>query len=210
MRINFDMDGTIANLYGVENWLEMLIAHDETPYANAKPLINLSLLARYLNKIQRKGVEIGVISWLSKNSNDDYDERVTNAKLRWLKKHLPSVNWDNIVVVPYGTPKENYALTENDILFDDEEQNRNNWKGFAYTETEIFTVLKSIAVQTSFLPKVEVKYLPLFGNAAWARAKIFSVFLEKTLDKPTQLWYYNYRKKKGEKNYGNFYYFSTY
>ena len=146
MRINFDMDGTIANLYGVENWLEMLIAHDETPYANAKPLINLSLLARYLNKIQRKGVEIGVISWLSKNSNDDYDERVTNAKLRWLKKHLPSVNWDNIVVVHYGTPKENYALTENDILFDDEEQNRNNWKGFAYTETEIFTVLKSIAV----------------------------------------------------------------
>jgi len=145
MRINFDMDGTIANLYGVENWLEMLIAHDETPYANAKPLVNLSLLARYLNKIQRKGVEIGVISWLSKNSNEDYDERVTNAKLRWLKKHLPSVNWDNIVVVPYGTPKENYALTENDILFDDEEQNRNNWKGFAYTETEIFQVLKSIA-----------------------------------------------------------------
>ena len=65
--------------------------------------------------------------------------------MRWLKKHLPSVKWDSVVVVPYGTPKENYALTENDILFDDEEQNRNNWKGFAYTETEIFTVLKSIA-----------------------------------------------------------------
>ena len=145
MRINFDMDGTIANLYGVENWLEMLIAHDETPYANAKPLVNLSLLARYLNKIQKKGVEIGVISWLSKTSNADYDEKVTNAKMRWLKKHLPSVKWDSVVVVPYGTPKENYALTENDILFDDEEQNRNNWKGFAYTETEIFTVLKSIA-----------------------------------------------------------------
>jgi len=146
MRINFDLDGTIANLYGVENWLEMLIAKDETPYREAKPLVNLSRLARYLNKIQRMGVEIGVISWLAKNSTDEYDERVTNAKLRWLKKHLPSVKWNSIVVVPYGTPKENYALTENDILFDDEEQNRNNWKGFAYTETEIFTVLKSIAV----------------------------------------------------------------
>ena len=43
-RINFDMDGTIANLYGVENWLEMLMAEDETPYAIAKPLVNLSLL----------------------------------------------------------------------------------------------------------------------------------------------------------------------
>jgi len=153
MRINFDMDGTIANLYGVENWLEMLIANDETPYTNAKPLVNLSLLARYLNKVQKKGVEIGVISWLSKNSNDDYNERVTNAKLRWLKKHLPSVKWDNIVIVPYGTPKENYALTENDILFDDEEPNRKNWKGFAYKETEIFQVLKSIDLLS---PKVEV------------------------------------------------------
>ena len=28
MRICFDMDGTIANLYGVENWLEYLIAED--------------------------------------------------------------------------------------------------------------------------------------------------------------------------------------
>ena len=145
MRINFDLDGTIANLYGVEGWLEMLIANDETPYAIAKPLINLSLLARYLNKIQRMGVEIGVISWLSKNSNTHYDTKVTNAKIKWLAKHLPSVKWDNVEIVPYGTPKERYCFTENDILFDDEEQNRNNWKGFAYKETEIFTVLKSIA-----------------------------------------------------------------
>lgn len=145
MRINFDMDGTIANLYGVENWLEMLIANDETPYAIAKALVNLSLLARYLNKIQKKGIEIAVISWLSKNSTKEYDEKVTNAKLNWLAKHLPSVNWDNVEIVPYGTPKERFCFTENDILFDDEEQNRNNWKGFAYKETEIFTVLKSIA-----------------------------------------------------------------
>ena len=145
MRINFDMDGTIANLYGVENWLEMLIAKDETPYAIAKALVNLSLLARYLNKIQKKGIEIAVISWLSKNSTKEYDKKVTNAKLNWLAKHLPSVNWDNVEIVPYGTPKERFCFTENDILFDDEEQNRNNWKGFAYKETEIFTVLKSIA-----------------------------------------------------------------
>ena len=29
--INFDMDGTIADLYGVENWLEYLIAGDTFP-----------------------------------------------------------------------------------------------------------------------------------------------------------------------------------
>lgn len=144
MRINFDMDGTIANLYGVENWLEMLIAKDATPYAVAKPLVNLSRLARYLNKIQKMGIEIGVISWLAKNSTAEYDELVTQAKREWLAKHLPSVRWDNVEIVPYGTPKENFCLTENDILFDDEEQNRKNWKGMAYTEMEIFTTLKCV------------------------------------------------------------------
>ena len=32
----FDMDGTIANLYGVENWLPKLRAHDASPYADAE------------------------------------------------------------------------------------------------------------------------------------------------------------------------------
>lgn len=146
MRINFDMDGTIANLYGVENWLEMLIANDETPYAEAKPLVNLSRLARYLNKIQKMGVEIGIISWLSKNSNKEYDTKVIKAKREWLAKHLPSVRWDTIEIVPYGTPKENFCKTENDILFDDEEPNRKNWTGRAFTELEIFTTLKSVAL----------------------------------------------------------------
>ena len=37
--INFDMDGTIADLYGVENWLEHLINGNTFPYEMAKPLI---------------------------------------------------------------------------------------------------------------------------------------------------------------------------
>ena len=37
--INFDMDGTIADLYGVENWLDYLIAGDVFPYENADPLL---------------------------------------------------------------------------------------------------------------------------------------------------------------------------
>ena len=53
--INFDMDGTIADLYGVENWLEYLIAENNFPYANAKPLLHLSTLARKLNTLQRNG-----------------------------------------------------------------------------------------------------------------------------------------------------------
>ena len=34
--ICFDMDGTIADLYAVDNWLAKLRAEDETPYQEAK------------------------------------------------------------------------------------------------------------------------------------------------------------------------------
>lgn len=142
--INFDMDGTIADLYGVENWLEYLIAEDPFPYASAKPLLHLATLARKLNALQRSGYNLAVISWLSKSGTDDYNRIVTEAKMAWLKKHLPSVHWDKIIIVPYGTPKQNYCENPLDILFDDEERNRNNWTGRAYDVMNILEILKEI------------------------------------------------------------------
>lgn len=141
--IFFDMDGTIADLYGVENWLEYLINNDEYPYANARPLVNLNSLARILNRLQKSGYHIGIISWLSKNSNNEYDEKVTAAKIKWLKKHLASVQFDEINIVNYGTPKETFN-NNNDILFDDEEPNRNNWTGRAFNVNNIIEILKSL------------------------------------------------------------------
>lgn len=145
MMIWFDMDGTIADLYGVENWLSYLIDGDTLPYEVARPLVRLSALARILNNLQRKGYRIGIISWLSKNGNADYNERVTNAKMHWIKKHLASVKFDEIHIVKYGTYKETFAKTNDDILFDDELNNRKYWTGRAFDETEIFKILKSLA-----------------------------------------------------------------
>lgn len=142
--IFFDMDGTIADLYGVENWLDYLINSDPSPYKNAKPLLNLNSLARILNRLQRTGYHIGIISWLSKNSTESYDEAVMQAKKAWLNKHLASVRFDEIHIVSYGTPKENFAHNEQDILFDDEEKNRLNWAGKAYNVESILEILKGI------------------------------------------------------------------
>ena len=143
--IYFDMDGTIANLYGVDGWLDMLIAKDETPYAIAKPMVRLSSLARILNKLQKNGFTIGIVSWLAKNSTNEYDERVANAKREWLAKHLKSVQFDEIHIVPYGTPKETIVNIPNGILFDDEKRNRDNWIGTSYDETNIIETLKTVA-----------------------------------------------------------------
>jgi len=143
MTIWFDMDGTIADLYGVENWLPMLRASDPAPYMLAKPLVRLSALARVLNRLQAEGYEIGVISWLSKTGTPRYNAEVTAAKYAWLAKHLPSVDFDEIHIVPYGTPKQIFAKP-NDILFDDEERNRNDWTGTAFDVNDIMGVLKNL------------------------------------------------------------------
>lgn len=142
--IFFDMDGTIADLYGVENWLDYLIASDALPYEIARPLIRLNALARILNRLQKQGYKIGIISWLAKNSDTAYDEKVTKAKKEWLKKHLASVNFDEIHIVDYGTPKQTFAKTDDDILFDDEERNRKDWTGKAFDVNEIIKILKGI------------------------------------------------------------------
>lgn len=142
--IFFDMDGTIADFYGVENWLNYLIASDTLPYEIAKPLVKLNSLARILNRLQRNGYKIGIISWLSKNGTDTYNDAVTETKKNWLKKHLASVEFDEIHIVKYGTPKQMFAKTKNDILFDDEEKNRNNWTGKAFDVNAIIEILKGM------------------------------------------------------------------
>ena len=140
--IFFDMDGTIADLYGVENWLDYLLAEDAFPYEKAKALLNLQALARVLNRLQREGFRVEIVSWLSKNSTENYDRAVTLAKMNWLSVHLHSVSFDKINIVSYGTCKDTFRHTENDILFDDEERNRNEWGGVAFDVHNIIETLK--------------------------------------------------------------------
>ena len=143
--IYFDMDGTLTDLYGVTNWLEYLINEDVFPYEAAKPLLRLCTLARLLNRLQREGYKIGIISWLSKNGSNEYHEKVTAAKEKWLKTHLKSVKFDEVHIVKYGTNKDNFRHTDKDLIFDDEEKNRKNWGGQAYDVHNILEILKGIS-----------------------------------------------------------------
>ena len=137
-KIYFDMDGTIADLYGVQGWLEDLIAGETRPYAEAKPMVNMSRLARRLNTLQRAGYEIGIISWLSKNGTDEYNRQVTETKIAWLRAHLASVEFNEIHIVKYGTPKQTLGKG---FLFDDELPNREKWGEGAYEPKDIFEIL---------------------------------------------------------------------
>ena len=143
--IYFDMDGTIADLYTVKDWLPKLQREDATPYAEAKPMLKLNVLARKLNTLQRNGYKLGIVSWLCKGGSYKYNKQVTATKQKWLDTHLKSVNWDEIHIVKYGTPKHKIVNNPQGILFDDEEQNRKAWTGTAYDEKEILKVLKNVS-----------------------------------------------------------------
>lgn len=154
MAINFDMDGTIADFYGVEGWLDYLEANDPTPYLVARPLVNMSALARRIHRFQNLGVKVNIVTWVSKNADPEFEAIIAAAKRAWLKKHIPSVEWDAIIVLPYGTRKADYC---SGILFDDEERNRDDWGENAYDVDNIGKVLTELykqAVRESLLDEL--------------------------------------------------------
>ena len=144
--IYFDMDGTLADLYGVEDWLDKLNAYDASPYTEATVLLNMQALAHRLNRLQRLGYTIGIISWLSKGEHTAYDVEVAEAKMEWLTKHLGSVKWDEIHIVAYGKKKHLTAQVKGGYLFDDNEGVRRAWiknnpEGWAFDVTDILGTL---------------------------------------------------------------------
>lgn len=145
MIIAFDMDGTLADLYGVKGWLADLLAEKTDPYERAKPLVNLSVFARTVHKLQARGYRFAVVSCTSKGGSEVYKKRIAVAKQKWLKQHLPSVQWDEIFIIDYDTPKVS-VVNEPSILFDDEERHRKAWNGIAYDEKEILKRLKALLV----------------------------------------------------------------
>ena len=92
----FDMDGTIADLYGVTDWLKSLQNNDPSPYYNANPLYDMDVLTDLLDALKSLGWRIVVTTWLAKGSNAKYDKMVREAKLAWLDKyHFPYDEIDN-------------------------------------------------------------------------------------------------------------------
>ncbi len=73
---------------------------------------------------------------------DAKQESIDNIlDVAWLKKHLRSVHWDNLMIVKYGTPKN--TLSEG-YLFDDEARNRELWGEGANDVQEMVAALREL------------------------------------------------------------------
>ena len=126
--ICFDMDGTIADLYNVPNWLPKLRAEDASPYEDAAPIYDMDKLNEICAMLQQAGYEIRVITWLSMNSSEEYKDAVRTAKRNWLDKW--GFIYDHFHGVQYGATKadsvRNYVESDA-ILIDDSAKVRNGW-----------------------------------------------------------------------------------
>ena len=143
----FDMDGTIANLYGVENWLNDLRNEKVDPYVNAEPLYNMEEMAKVLADCKANGWTIAVTTWLAKDASKEYDKKVAKAKKNWLIKHSFPV--DEIHCLKYGRTKANATRKKADfqILIDDNKKVRDGWTlgTTVNAEYDIMNFLKSLA-----------------------------------------------------------------
>lgn len=125
--ICFDMDGTIADLYGVDDWEPKLREENPSPYLEAEPMWDMKELRKILLRLIEQGWEIRVITWLSKNSTEHYKHIVREAKNFWLQKYnFPA---EKCHMIEYGRTKADCVRREAEIaiLIDDNAKVRNGW-----------------------------------------------------------------------------------
>ena len=148
--ICLDMDGTVADLYAVNGWEPMLRAEDTTPYEAAEPMWDMAELAEVLMMLQMAQIEIRVITWLGKQSTEDFKERSRTAKREWLERYgLPI---DHFHGVQYGATKADsirkyLAEDETAILVDDSAKVRAGWnvgETIDPTAVNLIEVLRSL------------------------------------------------------------------
>ena len=148
--ICFDMDGTIADLYGVKNWHTKLQNSNPQPYKVAKPMWDMNELREVLIALQQRGIEIRVITWLAMDSNELYKKMVRQAKIEWLTK--VGFPLDHFHAQTYGTTKANavrgaLAVGETAILIDDNDKVRKGWhlgETIDPTTENIIEILKAL------------------------------------------------------------------
>lgn len=129
LTIWLDMDGTIADLYGVDNWLENLQSENVEPYKKAKTLYNENELADLFRELSKK-FNLGIISWAAKNASADYLTKIRKSKIEWLKNKGLLNFLDMVYITEYGRNKSDFCkmFSESGILVDDDDKNLQEWE----------------------------------------------------------------------------------
>lgn len=146
----FDMDGTIADLYGVTNWLEYLHNENTAPYWEADPMIDMEMLGNLLKELRSLGWKIAVTSWTAKGGSKEYNKQVAFTKKAWLRMH--NFPYDELHFVKYGTTKANCTRGKADfqILVDDNDKILEGWSLGAVIKADENLFAKLLSLKSLF------------------------------------------------------------
>ena len=103
------MDGTIANLYGIKDWLPRLRNNDPTIFLECDPIIK-------------------ILSMTPKDASKEYCKNVAEQKNFWLNTYFPRLT--KRIYRAYGHNK-NLKNSWKAILIDDSAPIRKSWNGKA-------------------------------------------------------------------------------
>lgn len=126
-KIYFDMDGTVYNLYGIENWLQMLRNEERGAFTLGCALVDMVRLKEICLKLIGKGYQIGIITWLPMGASQEYMQICVEEKYLWVRNNMPYVS--EFYAQEYGTPKQ-YAPARRAAemwLVDDSKEVREMW-----------------------------------------------------------------------------------
>lgn len=126
-KIYFDMDGTVADLYGEKNWLNNLRNEREGSFINLRPLIDMNELAMVCHQLMNLGYSFGVITWLPMGASYEFERVCEEEKRAWVEEFMPWVS--EFYAQSYGVPKQ-YAPSKRAaemILVDDNAEVRAMW-----------------------------------------------------------------------------------
>lgn len=122
--VYFDMDGTIADLYGVSNCFKRLDNMDATVYSEAKPI------DKYINMLKEfhtMGYKVIILSALGMVSSKRFDKDTIRNKGIWLDTYVGKEYIDERIYIPNTKHKELYQLFGKGILVDDDDRVLMNW-----------------------------------------------------------------------------------
>lgn len=121
--VYFDMDGTLADLYGVTNVFKRLDALDANVYSEAKPI---DTYINMLKEFKNMGYKVIILSCLGMISDKQFDKDTIHNKGLWLDKYVGKQYIDERIYIPNTKHKEQY-INEYGILVDDDDKVLMNW-----------------------------------------------------------------------------------
>lgn len=143
-----DLDGTLFDLYGKSNWLDLLTTETagafEGEFLPEIDVPKLYRLARLLNALK---VKIDVVTWLPMDCSKEYGKICTAEKEKWVRANLPFV--DKVYCIDYGIPKQTIGKRAQTMyLIDDNEKICADWQ--TAKQRKAFNVSKDYTIVNAF------------------------------------------------------------